>query len=157
MIDIDFFKKINDTYGHSFGDTALKETADCIRHSVRSSDVVIRYGGEEFLVFLPDTGSAEAADLAERIRTEVGEHGMKATGKDGSETIFKATVSIGIAGTDQLKEWRKTTQEKIHGQEDVGTHFKDTVTKCADTALYDAKKGGRNNVTVWEGDMKKEQ
>ncbi|MCS7307004.1 MAG: GGDEF domain-containing protein [Aquificaceae bacterium] len=88
MLDVDNFKKINDTYGHNVGDEVLRSLASIIRKSVRSSDLVARWGGEEFLVLLTDTDAQEAVSIAERIRSSVEAFSM--------EGIHKFTVSIEV-------------------------------------------------------------
>ncbi|MBL4618571.1 MAG: PleD family two-component system response regulator [Marinicaulis sp.] len=127
ILDIDHFKKINDTYGHDAGDKVLKEFADCVARSVRGIDLACRYGGEEFLVAMPDTDMAFAAIVAERLRQEVaGKKFMINGGRDAIEI----TVSIGIASTENNPD-EDSAQKLI---------------KRADEALYEAKDGGRNRV-----------
>lgn len=128
ILDIDHFKPINDTYGHDIGDKVIQEIADRIRNSVRGIDLACRYGGEEFLVAMPDTDAAFAAVIAERLRAEVAGH--KVTLNGGRDEV-SVTISIGIASTaDGPKD--DTAQKLI---------------KRADEALYSAKTGGRNRVT----------
>lgn len=123
MIDIDFFKKVNDTYGHQTGDEVLKSIAGVILDSVRNSDYVARYGGEEFVVILPETMPEEAIELAERIRMIIEEKEFKVSEND----TIHLTVSIGIGSGSQ---------------EITPAHL----IKAADTAVYDAKEHGRNQV-----------
>ena len=123
VIDIDFFKNINDTYGHITGDTVLRGVAERIRDTVRRSDEVFRYGGEEFVVLLSNTDAEGARFIAERIRREIKRHSFSA-----NENI-KVTASIGIASTNTIR--------------DVG----DTLYH-ADKALYQAKEDGRDRVVV---------
>lgn len=125
MLDIDFFKKINDTYGHDAGDEVLKNLAVVLKETVRKSDVVARYGGEEFVAFLPQTTPAEALIAAEHIREAVEK--MKTQADD---RIISATVSIGISD---------------HQSFDLNV-----LIKQADEALYDSKKSGRNRVTLYQ-------
>jgi diguanylate cyclase (GGDEF)-like protein len=123
MLDLDFFKMVNDTYGHDAGDNVIKALAKVLRQSVRASDLVIRYGGEEFLALLLDT-SPEAADLvAEKIRAAV-----EAMEVQAGTTILKKTISIGVSDfpNDSSTFWQAV--------------------KFADVALYQAKEGGRNRV-----------
>lgn len=123
MIDIDHFKKVNDKYGHLTGDDVLRHLSKEIATVLRSSDVLGRYGGEEFCVFLPNTTESDAVGLAERIRA-----GVEASPfKNGSDAI-KTTVSIGVA--DSVS---------------AGYDFKGLVA-TADSAMYGAKNGGRNRV-----------
>jgi diguanylate cyclase (GGDEF)-like protein len=120
MIDIDLFKRVNDTYGHPTGDRVLQHVAQAITQSVRPSDLVFRFGGEEFLVLLPDVDEATAIAAAERIRTRVAHP---------SEECPDVTVSVGVA----------------HRHE--GEDHEDLVAR-ADLALYQAKSNGRNRVEV---------
>ena len=123
MIDIDHFKKVNDKYGHLTGDDVLRHLSKEIATVLRSSDVLGRYGGEEFCVFLPNTTESDAVGLAERIRA-----GIEASPfKNGSDSI-RTTVSIGVA--DSVR---------------AGYDFKGLVA-TADSAMYGAKNGGRNRV-----------
>ncbi len=123
MIDIDYFKMVNDSYGHQAGDRVLKSLAEVLRHCVRDTDHLARYGGEEFAVILPETQGAEAVALAERIRSSVEDHGFEIE----SERI-KLTLSIGVASF-ALKE--ENTNGLVHR---------------ADQALYEAKHHGRNQI-----------
>jgi len=123
IIDIDFFKKINDTYGHVKADELLAQLAKVVQKCVRKSDVVARFGGEEFVILLPETNLIKAKKLASRLK--------KAIHEDDILRKYKLTVSGGIT---QFKE-------------------KDTKTKFmqrADKALYKAKEGGRNKFEVLE-------
>jgi diguanylate cyclase (GGDEF)-like protein len=117
IIDIDHFKKINDTYGHDIGDEILKEIANVVRKVIRKSDIFCRWGGEEFVIILPDTNIKDAKKVAEKIRNIIA-HSEFTKG-------LKVTVSIGVS-------------EKI---EDFETTFKQ-----ADINLYKAKQSGRNRV-----------
>ncbi|MBU1424944.1 MAG: diguanylate cyclase [Gammaproteobacteria bacterium] len=130
MLDLDYFKMVNDTYGHEAGDTMLKELAKVLMQSVRSSDVVIRYGGEEFLIILQDTDGEGAEIASEKIRAAVEALKVQLTG-----TILQKTISIGIAvfPTDCDTFWQTV--------------------KYADVALYQAKETGRNRVVRFTPDM----
>ena len=121
MLDVDFFKNINDTYGHQVGDDILILIAKSISSTCRAADHTGRYGGEEFLVVLPETPNHEALDLAERIRKNISE--LEGNVKS------PLTVSIGIASLSM--------------QNDVDLH---TLIKQADDAVYKAKELGRNRV-----------
>ena len=127
LIDIDYFKKVNDTYGHLVGDDVLRHIAKTISGILRSSDVLGRYGGEEFCAFLPNTTESDALGLAERIRV-----GIEATPiKLGANVNLKTTVSIGVA--DSVR---------------AGYDFKGLLA-TADSAMYGAKNGGRNRVMTY--------
>jgi len=123
MLDIDKFKKVNDTYGHQAGDMVITRLASVLENMKRESDVVSRYGGEEFILLLPKTSVDGAYILAERIRHEIEE--ISVTLDDGREIKF--TVSLGVAEVD-------------YGED----HTIETVIKRADDALYQAKASGRN-------------
>jgi diguanylate cyclase (GGDEF)-like protein len=129
LLDVDHFKKVNDSYGHPVGDQVLREVAALIRAQLRGSDVLSRYGGEEFAALLSRSGAAEAAEVAERIRHGVAEHIFHAA--EGQS--FKATLSIGVATYDPIK----SAGDRPSGMVLVG---------CADRALYQAKSGGRDRV-----------
>ena len=122
LFDIDFFKRINDTYGHAAGDTVLRAFAGAVQGQLRPLDAFGRYGGEEFLVMLPETPAASATALAERVRAVI----EKLRCTDGDLTIM-LTVSVGVA------EYR------------LGEKVAQTIVR-ADQALYLAKSGGRNRV-----------
>lgn len=132
MLDVDHFKRVNDTWGHAAGDAVLRELAQRIESQVRASDVAARYGGEEFVVLLPHTDLAAGERLAERIRLAVAAAEFELP-SGGSMPI---TVSIGIAGVGPTAE---TTDLKTLG---------DSLLARADVALYRAKAGGRNRVRV---------
>lgn len=132
MLDIDHFKRINDTYGHAAGDVVLKELAQRIESQVRASDVAARYGGEEFIVLLPDTNVDAAQRLAERIRAEIGGSPIVLPGGD-AVTI---TASIGIA---EVAPTQTDNDLKTMG---------DALIARADVALYAAKSAGRDRVMV---------
>jgi diguanylate cyclase len=123
-IDIDYFKKINDTYGHYEGDFVLKELGIILKNYTRSYDTVSRNGGEEFTVLLPDCNLNRAIEIAERIRKSVEENEFTLT----SGEVTKLTISIGVSS------YRDTTNDPFLLIED------------ADKALYRAKKSGRNKV-----------
>ncbi|MBK5258208.1 MAG: diguanylate cyclase [Thermoanaerobaculia bacterium] len=124
MIDIDFFKKVNDTYGHAVGDDVLKRVAVLYRDSVRSTDLVARYGGEEFAVMMPETALADAITFAEKIRNMV-----ESTPIETQSGPLSITVSLGVASVPGTKI--NSSKELI---------------VAADKALYRAKHGGRNQV-----------
>jgi diguanylate cyclase (GGDEF)-like protein len=132
MLDVDHFKRINDTYGHAAGDYVLQEIANRIDVQIRASDVAARYGGEEFVVLLPDTDLASGQKLAERIRKAVSETPYDLPGGE-TETI---TASIGISGItpDADADDLKTVGESLIAH--------------ADVALYQAKSDGRDRIAV---------
>ncbi|PLW77305.1 PleD family two-component system response regulator [Cohaesibacter celericrescens] len=130
LLDIDFFKSVNDTYGHDAGDEVLREFSQRMRQNTRGIDLVCRYGGEEFVVVMPDTDHSLAMVVAERIRKKVAE---KPFIIHKGRQMIDVTVSIGLAST-------------LNGEES-----QDVMLKKADQALYNAKKEGRNRV-VSSGD-----
>lgn len=127
ITDIDRFKPINDTHGHAAGDEVLRDFARRLRKNVRGIDLACRFGGEEFVVVMPDTEPHIAAKVAERIRHEIESQPFAIGG--GTQTV-QVTVSIGVASM-------------IPGKDSV-----DTLVKRADAALYEAKNGGRNRVVA---------
>ena len=135
MLDIDHFKRVNDTWGHAAGDTVLRELANRIDAQVRASDVAARYGGEEFVVLLPSTDKASGVRLAERIRQAVSAVAYKLPCGDS----VKITASIGIAST--------TVEGNTRDLKTLG----DSLIARADVALYRAKAAGRDRVAVEKG------
>jgi diguanylate cyclase (GGDEF)-like protein len=134
MLDLDYFKMVNDTYGHDAGDAVLKALATVLKQSVRAVDLVIRYGGEEFVIILLDTVGVAAELVAENIRARVEELQVSIAG-----VVLKKTISIGIADfpNDSKTFWQAV--------------------KFADVALYQAKEQGRNRVirftpSMWSDD-----
>lgn len=132
MVDVDFFKKVNDTYGHGIGDLVLKSVSDVIRAQLRESDIASRYGGEEFAILLPFTKIEEAFLVAQRLRQAVERNHIDIAQNedDGCEKI-KVTISVGVC---EFKP-EYTAQQLF---------------KNADKALYDAKSRGRNKVVVYQ-------
>ena len=126
MIDIDFFKQINDTYGHQVGDDILMEMSVVIRKQVRDVDILARYGGEEFAVLLPQTALEQAKAVAERIREAVEANEFKIP--DGK---IRMTISLGISSFPECA---------IDNQTEL--------VQMADAAMYEAKKAGKNRVEV---------
>jgi|GEM_PF-4534657 len=126
ILDIDFFKKINDSYGHPMGDQVIQAVAKIIRLAIRKSDVAGRIGGEEFALMLPDTDAAAAFQFAERIRSEVARLCFR-----HAQEKFQCTISLGVAefelGFSSARNWLE----------------------CADSSLYHAKRSGRNNTKVY--------
>lgn len=136
MLDLDYFKMVNDTYGHDAGDAVLKALAKLLKQLVRASDIVIRYGGEEFLILLQETNAADADAVAEKIRAAVADLKVQTSGG-----ILQKTISIGISSFP----------------DDSDTFWQ--ALKFADVALYHAKETGRNRVVrftkaLWEDNKK---
>lgn len=129
IMDMDHFKQVNDTYGHDVGDQVLKQLADIIIKTVRSADLAARFGGEEFVVLMPETDKKQGWDAAERLRKIIENYEFRFSGSPGT---LKKTVSIGVAFLDELGD---------SGQ---------ALVKRADEALYRAKNGGRNRVVASE-------
>ena len=127
LLDLDLFKEINDTHGHPFGDFVLREFANCLKQEARKMDIPFRYGGEEFMLLLPNTDIVGAKNVAEKIRVACGQK----TYDDGNNVV-KATVSIGIASVKLNKP--------LESKELIA---------FADKALYRAKAEGRNRVNVY--------
>jgi diguanylate cyclase (GGDEF)-like protein len=132
MIDIDYFKRYNDNFGHPAGDDALRLVGDALRQSVRAEDLACRYGGEEFVLILPECALEPAAVRAEQVRTHLEELYVERAG----ELPGSVTISIGVAG------FRETT-DKL-----------DLLLKFADKALYQAKHDGRDRVVVARPEQK---
>ena len=125
MFDLDHFKVVNDTHGHLVGDRVLKAVAKTCRRVIREGDVLIRYGGEEFLVLLPGAGAADLTDLGERVRRAIGE----TTVQEGDRRI---AITVSLGGT--------TYSDAIDSSQ--------ALIARADAALYDAKESGRNRLVV---------
>lgn len=123
MLDIDHFKRVNDRYGHRVGDRVLAALSSMMQRSIRNTDFVGRYGGEEFLILLPHTDAVGAGVMAERVRASLAGVPMH----DAEGATFKVTASLGIA-------------EYIDGDDE------DSLLSRADAALYRAKEAGRNRV-----------
>lgn len=126
MIDIDYFKKFNDTHGHQAGNVALNHLAGILSNTVRETDIVARYGGEEFALILPETTKRLAHEMASRVRANV----------EASPVILgpnhhRITISLGVATFPR----------------DCSTW--EALTECADKALYQSKQAGRNRVTIY--------
>jgi diguanylate cyclase (GGDEF)-like protein len=127
VADVDFFKKVNDTHGHIAGDEILRHVAHQLRDHIRHPDLVGRYGGEEFLILLPNTNAIEAAEQAARLCKYVRETQVQVNGH-----ALSVTISIGVA------------------QFQHGVDTWDTLLNRADNAMYEAKKNGRDRWTVAE-------
>lgn len=125
MIDVDHFKQVNDQYGHTVGDHVLVAVADRLRSAIRGDDFLIRYGGEEFMVLLPNADAARALEVGERMRLRLADSPIAVDGVD-----VEVRISVGVA--------------QYHGAQEPA----DTLIRRADTALYSAKGRGRNRVEI---------
>lgn len=126
MADIDHFKNLNDTYGHTFGDLVLKRISAVVREHIRQIDIAARYGGEEFVILLPQADKNEAFTVAERVRKAV-----EAERFINGDTEVKSTISLGVAQFDKLRDLSS-----------------DNLIERADQALYVSKDSGRNQSTI---------
>lgn len=126
MIDIDWFKKVNDTYGHEQGNEVLINIAQCLKKGLRISDVVARYGGEEFCIILFDCNEEAARQVIEKIRLQI-----EGTVFADAERIFRITISAGIC-SNQVR----------------GIERSSDLIRLADKMLYEAKAAGRNRVLI---------
>jgi len=128
ILDVDHFKRVNDSFGHMVGDEVLRSQARTSLASLRKVDIMGRYGGEEFVVMLPETNLTSACVMAERLRSQV------VSMRVGSDRgVVSITISIGVAGFD--------------GKTEIDL---DTLLNRADQALYRAKGSGRNRYCLWE-------
>jgi diguanylate cyclase (GGDEF)-like protein len=126
LVDIDHFKMVNDTYGHLAGDKALRAVTDALRSQLRGSDMAGRFGGEEFVVLLPQAREHDALNVAERLRTHIAELSIPVDDEDETAGCIKLTISVGVASL--AGESRELTD----------------LVAAADAALYHAKETGRN-------------
>ena len=129
VIDIDYFKKINDAHGHDFGNKVLVRLGTLIRQGLRSSDLAFRYGGEEFVILLPGANTEFAVQVAERLRSTVEQQRFS----DKGEAV-PLTISIGVSFNRGGRNEREIFEQ-------------------ADSALYKAKREGRNRVELFEAEM----
>lgn len=130
LIDIDHFKRVNDTHGHLAGDRVLRAVTDAISEHLRSYDMAGRFGGEEFVVLLPNAREPDAVSIAERLRTHVASLSIPITDDGADGTTVRLTISVGVAALDESR--RELTN----------------LMAAADAALYQAKQGGRNRTMV---------
>ncbi|HEY2042848.1 MAG TPA: GGDEF domain-containing protein [Jatrophihabitans sp.] len=128
IVDLDHFKRINDSYGHLAGDRVLGDVAGTLNAELRGYDLIGRFGGEEFVAFLPGATAVEAVEIAERVRRGIHDIVIAAVQREGSTDVARVTASIGIAAYPE------------HG------HELSTLLQEADLALYHAKEGGRDGV-----------
>ncbi|WP_178006166.1 sensor domain-containing diguanylate cyclase [Marinospirillum perlucidum] len=126
IFDIDHFKKVNDTYGHQAGDEVIRQAAQLLKQEARATDFPGRYGGEEFVLLLPDTPEAGAQEVAERLR-----QALESKVIEYGELSLKVTISLGVSGFTKQLDTAQTWLER------------------ADQALYQAKEAGRNQVKCW--------
>jgi len=133
MMDLDYFKEVNDTYGHLVGSKTLEETGRVIKEALRAGDVASRFGGEEFAAFLLDANYAQGLIAAERVRVAVAEELFPVTRMDspGSQSTHRITISIGVAA------YPDDATDPIH------------LVELADSALYRAKRSGRNRICAY--------
>jgi len=129
VLDIDFFKKVNDQYGHQMGDKVLKAVSSSVANRLREVDFIARFGGEEFVLLLPETNAEDAQHMLNRTRERLAKTQMKSKNSNGEETKFTVTFSIGIA---QFTDGDTS----------------DNVFERADKALYEAKANGRNQCII---------
>ena len=125
MIDVDHFKHVNDTCGHPFGDRVLCNVAHAMQQEARTVDLVARFGGEEFMILMPETDARRAAVAAERLRLNVADRAI-----EGGRQTVAVTISLGVASFDEALD-------------------PTVLLRHVDDALYAAKEGGRNRTMVW--------
>jgi diguanylate cyclase (GGDEF)-like protein len=154
MIDADFFKRINDAFGHPTGDAVIRTMAQCLRARARQSDFLGHYGGDEFLVLMPNTTLEAAARLADRLRRVIASDVARF-----SQRQVAATCSIGVAAYEPVEEGQGMMgQPPFAAQQgtpqggratDGGIDGPERLLECADQAMYEAKRRGRNRVCLW--------
>ncbi|EAU61993.1 diguanylate cyclase [Stigmatella aurantiaca] len=132
MVDVDYFKRLNDAAGHRAGDETLRKVCDVLRTRVRKVDTLARYGGEEFMILLPQTSKADALEVGEKLRRAVADAPSLTS---SSQPTGHVTISIGVACYP------------------VDATHQDMLMDCSDSALYASKRGGRNKVTAYEPGM----
>jgi two-component system cell cycle response regulator len=133
MLDVDFFKRINDTFGHPFGDEVLRAVAQVTRARLREVDLLARYGGEELIALLPETSPADALRACERVREAIEALQLDYSGPDGAKQVVRCTASLGLASLPS---------PTLQTPEDL--------LRAADECLYAAKGAGRNRVRQHE-------
>jgi diguanylate cyclase (GGDEF)-like protein len=129
MLDVDRFKLLNDSFGHDAGDAVLREVTECLKQSVRTEDVVCRYGGEEFVIILPEIDESLALERANKIRAAVNSLNIQFKG----QSMRKISISVGLA---MYPDHANSSDDLI---------------RLADAALYEAKHAGRNQVQLAVG------
>jgi diguanylate cyclase len=130
MLDLDHFKRINDTHGHPFGDFVLKKVADLLTGSLRSVDIVARYGGEEIVIACPETNIKQAGIVADRIRSKVESTRLR---HEGLEDRITTSIGVTVFPDDRIQD-------------------ADDLLRATDEALYSAKDAGRNCIRFAFGD-----
>ncbi|WP_409015067.1 GGDEF domain-containing protein [Archangium sp.] len=135
MLDIDHFKRLNDNYGHPFGDEVLRTVSRTVRGRLREVDFVARYGGEEIIALLPETGPKEAMGACERVREAIASIQLEHRAQDGTRKSVQVTASLGVASVPAKS---LLTMEEL--------------LRAADTCLYEAKGAGRNCVRQYQGE-----
>ncbi|WP_375767306.1 diguanylate cyclase [Archangium gephyra] len=133
MMDIDHFKKLNDTYGHPFGDEVLRQVARTIKGKLREVDFVARYGGEEMIALLPETGPKDALGACERVREAIASLQLEFRAQDGSRQMVRCTASLGVASVPSK-----------------ALPVMEELLRVADVCLYEAKAAGRNCVRQYQ-------
>ena len=133
MLDIDYFKRINDTFGHPFGDEVLRAVSQVTRARLREVDMLARYGGEELIALLPETSPVDALRACERVREAIEGLSLEHHGTDGTKRTVKCTASLGVASLPS------TTMQTA-----------EALLRAADECLYAAKGAGRNRVRQYE-------
>lgn len=133
MMDIDHFKRINDTYGHPFGDEVLRMVARTVKGKLREVDFVARYGGEEIIALLPETGPREALGACERVREAIASIQLEHRAPDGSRQQVRCTASLGVASVPSRT-----------------LPVMEELLRVADASLYEAKAAGRNCVRQYQ-------
>ena len=129
LVDIDHFKKVNDTYGHLVGDKALRAVADALRHQLRFYDLAGRFGGEEFAILLPQAREVDALNVAEQLRAHIAAMSIPVGDDAESGPCVRLTVSVGVAALEEASGESRDLTDLL---------------AAADAALYHAKITGRN-------------
>ena len=138
ILDIDFFKKVNDTYGHSAGDDVLQQVAKTISDAIANRGLVCRTGGEEITVFFPGVEAERASEVCEEVRLAVEELEVPTRDNEGDSVTLSVTISVGVA--TNLDEAGTLVHDRVQD-----------VVSCADRALYAAKEAGRNRIVIDAG------
>ncbi|MNV78228.1 putative diguanylate cyclase YdaM [compost metagenome] len=133
LIDIDFFKAVNDRYGHLAGDLVICGTVEILQRTLQEKDILARYGGEEFIIYLPDTEEAQAVAIAKQLKSAVAANKMSI---DNVEHPVSVTISMGVLSIADFKA----------GQPKDASAYLNDLFKTVDKALYAAKHQGRNRI-----------